>query len=110
MQISNGIYVGRPSTSAPTLVVYNISTPISMAYPSVSIICNDNQVGYHYVNNAGPYTTTQSIVDALNADAGTSSFGTYLKTGNTSIQLSIPASVVNELCPGGVITMIIEAD
>jgi hypothetical protein len=84
--------------------LYNLSEPIFITYPLVSILCNGIQVDNEYVNDYGPYQTIDALVTALNANLGTNSFGTYSNVGGGNIQLIMPLSVVNSLCPTGVLS------
>jgi hypothetical protein len=98
------------TTLSPRYVYYEVGSPVSMAYPSVTIQCDESTVAYQYVNSAGPYTSVDAIVTALNSNPSTSALGTFFNDGGGVIGLSMPATVSNELCSTGSITMIIQPD
>jgi hypothetical protein len=98
------------TTAGPTILIYYVGEPVSMTYPAVSIYCDLPQVAYAYVPNYGPYTSIDDIVNALNADTGTNTFGIYSNIGDGQIQLSMPNSVVISLCPSGTLSFSVQAD
>lgn len=98
------------TNSGPTILIYYVGEPVSMPYPSVSIYCDLPRVAYAYVPNYGPYTTIDDIVRSLNIDTGTNAFGTYSNIGDGQIQLSMPNSVANSLCPSGTLSFSVQAD
>jgi hypothetical protein len=92
----------------PTVLYFSPNLPYS--YPSVTIYCDEVQVDYAYVQDSTSITTVDQLVEALNTDEGTRAFGTYSNAGPGGLQLTVPLSVKNRLCPNGTLAFTSQAD
>jgi len=93
---------------APTVLLFSPNLPYS--YPAVTIYCDEVNVAYAYVQDNTEITTIDQLVEALNANENTRAFGTYSNAGPGGLQLTVPLSVKNNLCPNGILTFSSQAD
>lgn len=98
------------TTLPPRVLYYTIGESFSISYPAVTMYCDESEVAYQYSSNVGPYTTVDSIVEALNSNEGTSAFGIYSNAGSGVIQLAVYGSAAYDLCSSGVLQFTVQAD
>ena len=94
----------------PTLLLFNIGESLPQSYPAVTIYCDEVNVAYQYVHDSTSLTTVDELVDALNTSQYTRQFGTYSNAGDGNIQLSVPSSVKDSLCPNGELAFTVYPD
>jgi hypothetical protein len=96
--------------NVPTLLLFNIGESLPQSYPAVTIYCGEANVAYQYVRDDTSLTTVDELVDALNTSEYTRQFGTYSNAGDGNIQLSVPSSVKDLLCPNGELAFTVYPD
>ena len=96
--------------NVPTLLLFNVGGTLPQSYPGVTIYCDEVNVAYQYSRTAGTYTTVDELVTLLNDDEHTRQFGTYSNAGGGNIQLSVPSSVKDSLCPNGELAFTVYPD
>ena len=92
----------------PTVLYFSPSLPF--AYPGVTIFCDEVPVAYEYISDGTSITTVDQLAEALNTAENTRQFGTYSNAGPGGLQLTVPLSVKNRLCPNGELAFTVYAD
>ena len=87
---------------APTLLTDTIPGEFPLSYISIRIFCDESTVSTAYTN--GDAADMDELISFLNTNEETRVFGTYSAVDATTIQLSVPLSVKNNLCPNGVLS------
>ena len=93
----------------PTIITDTIPGAFPLSYVAIRMFCDGVSVRSEY----GPSTEVNNmteLIELLNSDENTSSFGTYTAIDSTTVQLSVPLSVKNDICPNGVLTFNIFED
>ena len=85
-----------------------IPDPFPLNAVSIRMFCDETTISTEYTS--GTVINMTELIDLLNSDAGTASFGTYSAINPTTVQLVVPLSVKNTLCPNGVLTFNIFED
>ena len=93
---------------APTLLTDTIPGTFPLTYVSIRIFCDESTADTVYTE-AGAANMTE-LIDLLNSNEETRAFGTYSAVNATTVQLSVPLSVKNNLCPDGVLAFNIFED
>jgi hypothetical protein len=88
--------------TAPTLVTDTVPGEFPLSYISVTISCDGSGVSTVYTN--GTAADMAELIEFLNNNTETRAFGTYSALNATTVQLSVPLSVKNNLCPDGVLS------
>lgn len=76
--------------------------------PAVNILCGGVSVDGDFVT--GVATDILSLVELLNNETGTANFGYYAPQSNGSVKLTVPQSVIDNLCPTGTLSFTILPD
>jgi hypothetical protein len=90
------------------VVTDTIPGEFPLSYVSINIYCDESTAATVYTN--GGAETMDELIQLLNDNEGTRAFGTYVAVDETTVQLTIPLSVKNELCPNGVLAFNIFED
>jgi len=93
----------------PTVLTDNIPGTFPVNYVAISMLCGASIVASAYTDVASIANMTD-LVNLLNDNEGTRAFGTYTAVSPTTVQLTVPLSVKNALCPSGVLTFNIFED
>lgn len=92
----------------PTILTVDVNLP--MNYPGVTMYCDESQVDYQYIEDSTSLTTTTALVNSLNTAESTRQLGTYAVIDSNTIQLTVPLSVKNRLCPDGTLAFTVNPD
>jgi hypothetical protein len=93
----------------PTVLTDTIPGTFPVQYPCVSIVCDETTVATACTNVASVANIT-ALVQLFNDNEETRAFGTYTAVNATTVQLVVPLSVKNALCPNGVLSFNIFED
>ena len=93
---------------SPTLLTNTIPGEFPLSYVSVAIDCDGSGVATAYTNESAADMT--ELIQLLNSNEELRAFGTYSAIDETTVQLSVPTSVKNNLCPSGVLSFSIFED
>jgi len=92
----------------PTLLTDTVPGEFPLTYISIRIFCDESTAATVYTGGTADNIT--ELINFLNSDEGTRAFGTYSAIDEVTVQLSVPLSVKNNLCPDGVLTFNIFED
>lgn len=92
----------------PTVLTDTIPGTFPLSYVCIRIYCDESTAATVCTN--GTVDTMEELINLLNDNEGTRAFGTYVAVNATTVQLTIPLSVKNELCPSGVLAFNIFED
>jgi hypothetical protein len=93
---------------APTLLTDTVPGEFPLTYVSIRMLCGESTVDTAYTILTA--ADMSELIILLNTDEGTRAFGTYSAIDEVTVQLSVPLSVKNNLCPDGVLTFNIFED
>ena len=93
---------------SPTLITDTIPGEFPLSYISIRIFCGESTADTVYTN--GEAANMAELIEFLNSNEETRVFGTYSAIDETTVQLSVPLSVKNSLCPDGVLSFNIFED
>jgi hypothetical protein len=93
---------------APTLITDTIPAAFPLTFVSVIMICDEEDISTVFTQEGAANMT--ELIDLLNSNEETRAFGTYSAVNATTVQLSVPLSVKNNLCPDGVLSFDIFQD
>ena len=92
----------------PTVLTDTIPGTFPLSYVSINISCDELGVGTAYTSEGAANMT--ELIALLNSNEDTRAFGTYSAVDATTVQLVVPLSVKNTLCPNGVLSFNIFED
>ena len=92
----------------PTILTDTIPGEFSLTYVSIRIFCGESTAATVYTD--GGAEDMAELIQLLNNNEGTRAFGTYSAVNATTVQLSVPLSVKNSLCPNGTLSFNIFED
>lgn len=92
----------------PTVLTDTIPGEFPLSYISIRIFCDESTADTVYTS--GTAADMDELIQFLNSDTGTRAFGTYSAVDATTVQLVVPLSVKNALCPNGVLSFNIFED
>ena len=92
----------------PTLLTDTIPGEFPLSYVSVTVLCDGSGVATAYTSESAADMT--ELIQLLNNNEELRAFGTYSAIDETTVQLSVPTSVKNNLCPSGVLSFNIFED
>ena len=92
----------------PTVLTDTIPGTFPLSYVAISLRCDGNGVDTAYTD--GSVANMTELINLLNDNEGTRQFGTYVAVNATTVQLTVPLSVKNRLCPNGVLSFNIFED
>ena len=92
----------------PTVLTDTIPGEFPLNYVSISIDCDESSADTVYTSASA--ADMDELIDLLNSNTGTRAFGTYSAVDATTVQLVVPLSVKNALCPNGVLSFNIFED
>jgi hypothetical protein len=108
----NGRWVEIPKSlccnNVPTLLTDTIPGEYPLNYVSIRIFCGESTAATAYTSLTA--ADMSELIILLNTDEGTRAFGTYSAIDEITVQLSVPTSVKNNLCPDGVLSFNIFED
>ena len=87
---------------SPTLLTDTIPGEFPLSYISIRIFCDESTAATVYTS--GEAANMSELIEFLNSNTETRAFGTYSAVNATTVQLSVPLSVKNNLCPDGVLS------
>lgn len=87
---------------APIVLTDELPGEFPLSYISIRIFCDESTADTAYTN--GEAADMSELIDFLNTNEETRVFGTYSAVSPTTVQLSVPLSVKNNLCPNGVLS------
>jgi hypothetical protein len=93
---------------SPTLLTDTIPGEYPLTYVSIRIFCGESTADTAYTSLTA--ADMSELIILLNTDEGTRAFGTYSAIDEVTVQLSVPLSVKNNLCPDGVLAFNIFED
>ena len=93
---------------APTLLTDTIPGEYPLSYVSIRIFCDESTAATVYTSLTA--ANMSELIILLNSDEGTRAFGTYSAIDEVTVQLSVPLSVKNSLCPDGTLSFNIFED
>lgn len=94
--------------NVPTLLTDTIPGEFPLSYISVEIFCDESTAATAYTSESAADMT--ELIQLLNNNEELRVFGTYSAIDETTVQLSVPTSVKNNLCPSGVLSFNIFED
>ena len=94
--------------NVPTLLTDTIPGEFPLSYVSVTVLCDGSGVATAYTSESAADMT--ELIQLLNNNEELRAFGTYSAIDETTVQLSVPTSVKNNLCPSGVLSFNIFED
>lgn len=92
----------------PTVLTDTIPGEFPLSYISIRIFCDESTADTVYTN--GSAETMDELIQLLNDNEDTRQFGTYSAVDETTVQLTVPLSVKNRLCPDGTLSFNIFED
>ena len=92
----------------PTILTDTIPGEFFLSYVSIRIFCGESTAATVYTD--GGAEDMAELIQLLNNNEGTRAFGTYSAVNATTVQLSVPLSVKNSLCPNGTLSFNIFED
>lgn len=92
----------------PTVLTDTIPGEFPLSYISIRIFCDESTADTVYTN--GSAETMDELIQFLNDNEETRQFGTYVAVDETTVQLTVPLSVKNRLCPDGTLSFNIFED
>ena len=92
----------------PIILTDTIPGEFSLTYVSIRIFCDESTAATVYTD--GGAEDMAELIQLLNNNEGTRAFGTYSAVNATTVQLSVPLSVKNSLCPNGTLSFNIFED
>lgn len=92
----------------PTLLTDTIPGEFPLTYVSIRIFCDESTADTVYTDLTANDMT--ELISLLNDNVETRAFGTYSALNETTVQLSVPSSVKNSLCPNGTLSFNIFED
>jgi hypothetical protein len=92
----------------PTVLTDTIPGEFPLSYISIRIFCDESTADTVYTNGSAENMT--ELINLLNDNEGTRQFGTYVAVDDTTVQLTVPLSVKNRLCPNGTLSFNIFED
>jgi len=92
----------------PTIITFSLEDPFPIINVSVRMFCDGvgPESGYTDQNAAN----MTELIALLNSDPNVNIYGTYSAVNSTTVRLTVPESVKNDLCPDGVLTFSIFED
>ena len=94
----------------PLLLTSVILGTFPVIYPYVNLACSGTETSTNKFTNVNSIADVAELVALLNANTETKALGKYSVINETTVQISIPTSVQNELCAGGELTFHIYED
>lgn len=85
----------------PTVLTDTIPGEFPLSYISIRIFCDESTVDTVYTS--GTAADMDELIQFLNDNEGTRAFGTYAAVNATTVQLTVPLSAKNRLCPTGLL-------
>ena len=92
----------------PTVLTDTIPGTFPLSYISIRMFCDESTADTVYTSVTA--ADMDELIQFLNSDTGTRAFGTYSAVDATTVQLVVPLSVKNALCPNGVLSFNIFED
>ena len=92
----------------PTVLTDTIPGTFPLSYISIRMFCDESTVDTVYTN--GGAANMDELIQFLNDNEETRQYGTYSAVDATTVQLTVPLSVKNRLCPDGVLSFNIFED
>ena len=92
----------------PTVLTDTIPGTFPLSYVSISIGCDESGAATAYTSESA--TDMSELINLLNTNEDTRAFGTYSAVNATTVQLTVPLSVKNSLCPNGTLSFNIFED
>lgn len=93
----------------PTVLTDDIPGTFPVQYPYVELACTSGWSNSYFLDvNSVPDMDT--LIQLLNDTTRTRQLGTYTAIDETTVQLTVPLSVKNELCPTGTLSFHIYED
>jgi len=92
----------------PTVLTDTIPGEYPLTYVSIRIFCDESTAETAYTSLTA--ANMDELIQLLNDNEDTRQFGTYVAVNETTVQLTIPLSVKNRLCPDGVLSFNIFED
>lgn len=92
----------------PTVLTDTIPGEFPLSYISIRIFCDESTADTVYTT--GSAETMDELIQFLNDNEETRQFGTYVAVDETTVQLTVPLSVKNRLCPDGTLSFNIFED
>ena len=94
----------------PTSIVLTDTIPgeFPLTYVSVRIFCDESTADAGYTSETA--ANMDELITLLNTDENLNGFGTYSAINETTVQLTVPLSVKNSLCPNGTLSFNIFED
>ena len=92
----------------PTVLTDTIPGTFPVSYVSISIDCDETTVDSAYTSQSA--ADMDELIQLLNDNEETRQYGTYSAVDATTVQLTVPLSVKNRLCPDGVLSFNIFED
>jgi len=93
---------------APVVLTDTLPGEFPLTYVSIRIFCDESAADTGYTN--GTVADMDELITLLNTDENVNGFGTYSAVNETTVQLSVPLSVKNILCPNGTLSFNIFED
>lgn len=94
--------------NVPTLLTDTVPGEFPLSYISIRIFCDESTAATAYTS--GEAASMTELIQFLNDNEETRAFGTYTAIDETTVQLNVPTSVKNSLCPSGVLSFNIFED
>ena len=92
----------------PTVLTDTIPGTFPLSYISIRMFCDESTVDTVYT--VGDAANMDELIQFLNDNEETRQYGTYSAVDATTVQLTVPLSVKNRLCPDGVLSFNIFED
>jgi hypothetical protein len=94
--------------STPTIITYEVTQGFPLSFVSVRMFCDGIGPEAGYTEQSAANMT--ELIELLNSDPNVNVYGTYSAINSTTVRLSVPESVKNDLCPDGVLSFQIFED
>ena len=92
----------------PTVLTDTIPGEFPLSYISIRIFCDESTADTVYT--VGTAADMDELIQFLNDNEETRQYGTYVAVDETTVQLTVPLSVKNRLCPDGTLSFNIFED
>lgn len=109
-KVGNWVEIDANECCNPSPIVLTDTIPgeFPLNYISITIFCGESTAATAYTS--GEAANMSELIEFLNSNTETRAFGTYSAVNATTVQLSVPLSVKNNLCPDGVLAFNIFED
>lgn len=92
----------------PTVLTDTIPGEFPLTYVSIRMFCGESTASTVYTSEGA--ADMAELIDLLNSNTELRAFGTYVALDETTVQLTVPLSVKNSLCPNDTLSFNIFED